>query len=173
MMATNTIHGLRRPSTQDVVAHTRGQIRYSSYRRAEECARHRHRHGHLGYTYVHNTAQRLNKNDHCSFRPSLPVCFTFRAAHDDTIFLIYDCADFAREHPDSIVIGQDISMIQPTDTLPPNCTFVREDTEEPWVFDRKFDYIHWRLMLTCCMCPYDRFYDAFSPYVFKLRTTKQ
>ncbi|CAN8103225.1 unnamed protein product [Discula destructiva] len=45
--------------------------------------------------------------------------------------------------------GQDISLIQPLENLPPNCSFVREDTEDTWVFGKKFDYIHWRLMLTC------------------------
>lgn len=64
--------------------------------------------------------------------------------------LTYRDLEFAREHPRSRVIGQDISMIQPSENCPPNLTFVREDTEEPWVFDTKFDYIHWRLMLTCC-----------------------
>lgn len=43
-------------------------------------------------------------------------------------------------------------MIQPTDSLPPNCSFVREDSTEPWVFDKLFDYIHWRFMVTCCTC---------------------
>lgn len=58
--------------------------------------------------------------------------------------------EFAKQHPNATVIGTDLSLIQPTDNLPPNCTFVREDSEEPWVFGKSFDYIHWRLMLTCC-----------------------
>lgn len=66
------------------------------------------------------------------------------------VHLIYCNPDFARAHPEANVLGQDISLIQPTKSMPPNCSFVREDTEEPWVFEHKFDYIHWRLMLTCC-----------------------
>lgn len=46
-------------------------------------------------------------------------------------------------------IGTDLSLIQTKIRLPPNCTFVREDSEELWVFDQPFEYIHWRLMLTC------------------------
>lgn len=51
---------------------------------------------------------------------------------------------FARRHPGSTVIGTDLSLIQTQDNLPPNVTFVREDSEELWVFDHAFDYIHWR-----------------------------
>lgn len=56
---------------------------------------------------------------------------------------------FASEHPTSNVIGTDISMIQPKDNLPPNCVFIREDSEEEWIFDFQFDFIHWRLMVSC------------------------
>lgn len=31
----------------------------------------------------------------------------------------------------------------------PNCSFVQEDATEPWGYDRKFDYIHLRLMISC------------------------
>lgn len=55
---------------------------------------------------------------------------------------------FAAENPQSDVIGTDISMIQPTENLPPNCSFVREDSEEEWIFGKKFTYIHWRLMVS-------------------------
>lgn len=57
--------------------------------------------------------------------------------------------DFAKKHPKSNVVGTDLSLIQPTENIPPNCTFEREDAEEEWVFNKQFDYIHWRLMLTC------------------------
>ncbi|CAN8098367.1 unnamed protein product [Discula destructiva] len=56
---------------------------------------------------------------------------------------------FARQHPKSNVIGTDLSFIQPNSNCPPNCTFEREDSTEEWVFDKNFDYIHWRLMCTC------------------------
>lgn len=57
--------------------------------------------------------------------------------------------EFARQHPESQVVGTDISLVQPRKNLPHNCTFEREDSEEEWVFDKLFDYIHWRLMFTC------------------------
>lgn len=56
--------------------------------------------------------------------------------------------DFAEEHPESHVIGTDLSMIQPNPDIT-NCEFVREDSEEPWVHDRLFDYIHMRAVVTC------------------------
>ncbi|KAI3397005.1 hypothetical protein diail_11332 [Diaporthe ilicicola] len=60
---------------------------------------------------------------------------------------------FARENPGAAVVGTDLSLIQPTDNLPPNCRFEREDSEEDWVHDDDgagpFDLIHWRLMCTC------------------------
>lgn len=55
---------------------------------------------------------------------------------------------FARHHPGSTVIGTDLSLIQTQDNLPPNVSFVREDSEELWVFDHLFDYIHWRASMS-------------------------
>lgn len=52
---------------------------------------------------------------------------------------------FARLHPTTNVIGTDLSLIQPTERIPPNLSFVREDAEEMWVHDQPFEYIHWRL----------------------------
>lgn len=58
--------------------------------------------------------------------------------------------EFAQQHPASHVIGTDISLIQPPEgNIPANCTFERDDVEEEWVFDRLFDYVHLRAMLTC------------------------
>lgn len=51
---------------------------------------------------------------------------------------------FARMHPTSQVVGTDISLIQTSINLPPNLKFEREDSEDLWVFDHSFDYIHWR-----------------------------
>ncbi|CAN8095503.1 unnamed protein product [Discula destructiva] len=56
---------------------------------------------------------------------------------------------FAREHPTTHVVGTDLSLIQPEVNMPPNLQFEREDSEEMWVFDYPFDFIHWRLMCTC------------------------
>ncbi|KAK8051758.1 hypothetical protein PG993_003143 [Apiospora rasikravindrae] len=58
--------------------------------------------------------------------------------------------DYAAENPESEVIGTDLSLIQPDmeDTVP-NCRFVREDSEDPWTYDHKFDYVHLRYVVTC------------------------
>lgn len=50
--------------------------------------------------------------------------------------------------PNAQVIGTDLSQIQP-DQKPPNVTFVREDSEEEWCYDFRFDYIHARAVVTC------------------------
>lgn len=54
--------------------------------------------------------------------------------------------DFAYLHPNCNVIGTDISLIQHPDDTPPNCSFEREDSEDEWLFDKPFDYIHLRAM---------------------------
>ncbi|GKU07475.1 methyltransferase [Fusarium langsethiae] len=53
--------------------------------------------------------------------------------------------DYADEHPDSKVIGIDLSPIQP-DFVPPNVEFFIDDIEEPWTFSEPFDYVHSRMM---------------------------
>ncbi|KAK6065900.1 methyltransferase [Seiridium cupressi] len=57
-------------------------------------------------------------------------------------------SDFAEEHPESNVVGSDLTPIQPP-TRVSNLSFVTEDAEEPWVYDHKFDYIHARYVYTC------------------------
>jgi ubiquinone/menaquinone biosynthesis C-methylase UbiE len=60
---------------------------------------------------------------------------------------------FSKRYPATTVVGTDLSVIQPLN-VPPNCQFYREDTEEePWVFDRQFDYIHLRTMSSCFRDP--------------------
>lgn len=54
---------------------------------------------------------------------------------------------FARQHPESQVVGTDLSLIQPA-KYPANCTFIREDIEEDWIHEQPYDYVHWRLMCT-------------------------
>ncbi|KXH64785.1 hypothetical protein CSAL01_10544 [Colletotrichum salicis] len=56
--------------------------------------------------------------------------------------------DFADEHPESEVLGVDLSPNQPT-FVPPNVRFEIDDIEEPWTFSQPFDYIHSRLMTAC------------------------
>ncbi|RDW92533.1 hypothetical protein BP5796_01927 [Coleophoma crateriformis] len=53
--------------------------------------------------------------------------------------------DFAEEHPETTVIGIDVSPIQPS-FVPPNCIFEIDDLEKPWNFTYKFDFIHSRMM---------------------------
>ena len=55
---------------------------------------------------------------------------------------------FARRHPDTQVLGTDLSAIYPS-ALPSNCNFLVADAEKPWddVFGgKKFDFIHSRLL---------------------------
>lgn len=55
--------------------------------------------------------------------------------------------DFADDHPEAIVIGTDVSPIQPA-WVPPNVRFEIEDCTGPWTFEpNSFDYIHMRFLL--------------------------
>ncbi|KAK3680775.1 S-adenosyl-L-methionine-dependent methyltransferase [Podospora appendiculata] len=53
--------------------------------------------------------------------------------------------DFADEHPETHVIGIDLSPIQPA-FVPPNLSFYIDDLEEPWTFSEKFDFIYCRFL---------------------------
>lgn len=55
--------------------------------------------------------------------------------------------EFADQHPESNVLGMDLSPIQPT-SVPPNCRFEVDDFDRPWAYDKKFDFIHGRMLLT-------------------------
>jgi SAM-dependent methyltransferase len=46
--------------------------------------------------------------------------------------------------------------------LPPNCNFIIDDAEDPWVFPHKFDYIHGRALLTCFKDPREVLKSAFE-----------
>ncbi|KAL3419538.1 methyltransferase domain-containing protein [Phlyctema vagabunda] len=65
--------------------------------------------------------------------------------------------DFADEHPESQVLGVDLSPIQPM-FLPPNLSFEIDDLEEPWNFGQKFDFIYSR-MLTGSFADWPRFFE--------------
>jgi SAM-dependent methyltransferase len=54
--------------------------------------------------------------------------------------------DFADEHPETQVLGIDLSPIQPQ-SVPPNVTFEVDDLEQPWTFPNKFDFIFARMMV--------------------------
>ncbi|CZT49179.1 related to methyltransferase [Rhynchosporium secalis] len=56
--------------------------------------------------------------------------------------------DFADEHPETQVLGVDLSPIQPA-FVPPNCHFEIDDIEEPWSYSYKFDLINMRMMVGC------------------------
>jgi len=51
--------------------------------------------------------------------------------------------EFAERHPESDVLGIDLSPIQP-EYVPPNCRFEVDDADDEWVFSHPFDYIHGR-----------------------------
>lgn len=56
---------------------------------------------------------------------------------------------FARRNPDSIVVGTDLSLIQPSNVVP-NVEFIKEDADEiEWTLPYKFDLIHLRMTYTC------------------------
>ncbi|KAI8255725.1 Secondary metabolism regulator LAE1 [Colletotrichum sp. SAR11_239] len=53
--------------------------------------------------------------------------------------------NFADDHPESEVLGNDLSPIQPGD-VPPNVRFEVDDIDDEWTFSQPFDYIHSRVM---------------------------
>jgi trans-aconitate methyltransferase len=57
------------------------------------------------------------------------------------------CIGFADQFPASIVVGVDLSPIQPK-WVPPNCEFYVDDIESEWTYSRAehFDYIHGRAL---------------------------
>ena len=59
---------------------------------------------------------------------------------------------FATEHPDSHVLGLDITLPQPTSAPPPNCSFAIADAEGDWSSfatepSSSFDLIHGRMLV--------------------------
>ncbi|OIW29041.1 S-adenosyl-L-methionine-dependent methyltransferase [Coniochaeta ligniaria NRRL 30616] len=54
------------------------------------------------------------------------------------------------EYPESQIAGTDLSPIQPS-YVPPNVRFFVEDSGEDWHYTQKFDYIHTRMTLGCCL----------------------
>ncbi|KIW95975.1 uncharacterized protein Z519_03041 [Cladophialophora bantiana CBS 173.52] len=55
--------------------------------------------------------------------------------------------EFADAHPESLVLGIDISPIQPR-SIPPNAKFEVDDFDQQWTYNKKFDLIHARMLLT-------------------------
>ncbi|RDW66209.1 hypothetical protein BP6252_09844 [Coleophoma cylindrospora] len=58
----------------------------------------------------------------------------------------------AKQHPSAIVLGTDLSRIQPQ-SVPPNLRFEIKDAEDEWDFEQKFDFIHGRALVTCFTDP--------------------
>lgn len=54
--------------------------------------------------------------------------------------------DFADAHPETEVIGIDLSPIQPT-FLPANLSFQVDDLEDEWTYSYKFDFIYGRMLV--------------------------
>jgi hypothetical protein len=55
-------------------------------------------------------------------------------------------------YPSAHITGSDLSPIQP-EFVPPNCQFEIDDAEDEWLYSQKFDFIHWRFMMTCFSNP--------------------
>ncbi|KAF8861792.1 methyltransferase domain-containing protein [Acephala macrosclerotiorum] len=73
--------------------------------------------------------------------------------------------EFAAQNPSAVVLGTDLSAIQP-DFIPSNCRFEVDDAEDEWTYSSKFDYIHGRAMVTCFKNPaavFKKAYEALAP----------
>jgi trans-aconitate methyltransferase len=75
--------------------------------------------------------------------------------------------DFADEFPGALVIGTDLSPIQPTN-VPPNIKFYVDDMESEWTYgpDEKFDFVHSRALsgsITNFDLLYRRIHDNLNP----------
>ncbi|RAL65336.1 hypothetical protein DID88_000904 [Monilinia fructigena] len=70
-------------------------------------------------------------------------------------------ADFATEHPNTEVIGTDLSLPE-RESVPENCKFVIADAEEPWDFPHKFDFVHLRDLMMCFSNQKEVFKSAFD-----------
>ncbi|OHE95150.1 methyltransferase domain-containing protein [Colletotrichum orchidophilum] len=63
--------------------------------------------------------------------------------------------DFADDHQETLIIGVDLSPIQPP-FVPPNVTFYIDDLEDDWTYSYKFDFVFGR-MLTGSIADWPRF----------------
>lgn len=66
--------------------------------------------------------------------------------------------DAADAHPDAVVIGTDLSPIQPG-YVPPNLTFEVADADEEWHFREKFDLIHSRIMIDTTLHSWPHYFE--------------
>ncbi|KAK0708882.1 S-adenosyl-L-methionine-dependent methyltransferase [Apiosordaria backusii] len=75
--------------------------------------------------------------------------------------------EFARQYPTTRITGIDIDTISPAITpVPSNCTFQSniDAQDAPWSFapDIKFDFIHFRMILSCFTNPTQVFQSVFD-----------
>jgi len=69
--------------------------------------------------------------------------------------------EYAVQNPSAVVIGSDLSPIQPS-YVPPNCKFEVDDAEDTWTYTQPFDYIHGRALFTCFKHPSTVFRNAYA-----------
>lgn len=68
---------------------------------------------------------------------------------------------YADENPRAMVVGTDLSPIQPT-FVPPNCKFEVDDFDQPWFFSQKFDIVHGRMLAGSLADPLRLLQQAFE-----------
>jgi len=66
--------------------------------------------------------------------------------------------DLADAYPAALVIGTDLSPMQPS-YVPPNLQFEIADADEDWMFRQKFDLVHTRLMNDTSLKDWTHFYE--------------
>ncbi|SPQ22703.1 5c773073-8df8-4bee-afad-dc7142566297 [Thermothielavioides terrestris] len=97
--------------------------------------------------------ERLDLQHHLSIRMLDNRLYVCPAGKDKPLKRVLDCGtgtgiwaiDFAEEHPDTAVVGVDLSPIQPN-FVPPNVEFFVDDLEETWTYHTKFDFIYARFL---------------------------
>lgn len=67
----------------------------------------------------------------------------------------------AKQHPNTTVIGTDLSALQPANA-PANCEFLKVVSEAEWVFSEPFDWVHLRFVFTCFNEPFKVLRSAFA-----------
>lgn len=94
---------------------------------------------------VHHHLILLAMQQHLCFAP-VPANFNGRVLDLATGTGMW-AIEFASQHPDATVLGNDLSPTMPT-FVPPNCQFYVDDVEAEWTYPEheKFDFIHSRFL---------------------------
>ncbi|KAI5465270.1 S-adenosyl-L-methionine-dependent methyltransferase [Mariannaea sp. PMI_226] len=98
--------------------------------------------------------ERLDLQHHLCFLTFNNKLYTCPAGENQALNRVLDAGcgtgvwamDFADEHPETIVIGADLSPIQPS-LVPPNATFLVDDLESEWTYHQPFDFIYLRFLV--------------------------